>query len=178
MVELFCSPRENTKQFVRYPFLRRLAAGPLQHVIAEQNLAYKTACNSCTNISLCDTCIISNPDTVALCEPLLDHTDSPDASGTLASLCLEKGYWRATNVSRKILPCYHKGACLGGVAETCGGVFCERGYCATGYTGPCEWGVASSWEIMVVASGQEFEQDLSPAGWIGFQYVARLASDW
>lgn len=62
------------------------------------------------------------------CSPLLSHTTSPDADGTLQTLSLDAGYWRTSENSVEILPCYNSDACVGGVAE----------YCAEGYMGPCE----------------------------------------
>ncbi|CAB1104661.1 unnamed protein product [Ectocarpus sp. CCAP 1310/34] len=53
-------------------------------------------------------------------------------------LSTSPGYWRATNQSDKILPCFNAGACNGG--ETGADLFCAHGYmgycavCGNGYT--------------------------------------------
>lgn len=115
-----------------------LASAAQQDTIAKENLAYKTACNSCADLSDCPTCVVTDNRTVATCYAVLDYTTSDEADGTLASLSLEKGYWRVSNVSWNILRCHNPDACKGGVAEMCGGVSCANGYCAGGYMGPCE----------------------------------------
>lgn len=49
---------------------------------------------------------------------------------TVATLSLEKGYYRTSNQSHTILKCYQKEACAGGNNSA--------NYCAPGYNGPCE----------------------------------------
>lgn len=109
-----------------------------QDVVREENMDFVSACCGCQEWKNCKNCSISNPDTVYLCADLLEHTSSPDADGTLASLSLDEGYWRSSNVSMDIRECHLRSACVGGQASTCGDVNCVQGYCATGYTGPCE----------------------------------------
>lgn len=121
--QLLCGPRE---------FLLEQS----NPTIANSDLAYTTVCNSCAELSECDTCVVSDDDAVALCTDIPLHTTSPDANGTLQSLSLEEGYWRTSNISREIRRCFNQDACRGGTAETCDGVFCDKGYCAEGYTGP------------------------------------------
>ncbi|CAN0527792.1 unnamed protein product, partial [Laminaria digitata] len=52
-----------------------------------------------------------------------------NSSGTtVATLSLEKGYFRTSNQSHEILKCFHQNACVGGTDTA--------KYCAPGYTGP------------------------------------------
>ncbi|CAN0044546.1 unnamed protein product, partial [Laminaria digitata] len=54
-----------------------------------------------------------------------------NSSGTtVATLILDKGYFRTSYQSHEILKCFHQNACVGGANIT--------KYCAPGYTGPCE----------------------------------------
>ncbi|CAM9957302.1 unnamed protein product, partial [Laminaria digitata] len=56
---------------------------------------------------------------------------STSASGTtVATLVLERGYYRTSYQSHNVLECYLPEACVGGADTT--------KYCAAGYTGPCE----------------------------------------
>ena len=78
-------------------------------------------------------------------------TECADVGITLATLPLQPGYWRASNVSEQVRLCKTASFCLGGAscssragnATTTGnttttGAYCD-GYCATGHTGPfCE----------------------------------------
>ena len=50
----------------------------------------------------------------------------------METLEIDKGYWRATNTSTLVLPCYNTEACVGGITGS-------PGYCDDGYDGPCEW---------------------------------------
>lgn len=111
----------------------------LKDTIAEQNVAYDTACSSCPPVSKCVDCTVADNDTAVWCSWVLDYTSSPEENGTLASLTLDSGFWRTSNNSQTILECYNPDACVGGKAEECGGVNCRDGYCASGYTGPCEY---------------------------------------
>lgn len=49
----------------------------------------------------------------------------------LRTLHVDQGFWRATPMSRNILECYNKEACLGGLTGS-------AEFCALGYEGPCE----------------------------------------
>lgn len=89
-------------------------------------------------MSQCNDCTVANNDTAGICAAVMEHTTSPEINGTLASLTLYSGYWRTSNVSADVRECYNSEACVGGTAETCGDVYCEGGYCAEGYVGPCE----------------------------------------
>lgn len=97
-----------------------------------------TVCDSCPDWSECDKCVVTDPETVALCSEVLKHTTSLDGYTTIASLSLDKGYWRTSNESRDILRCYNPDACEGGVAEIHGDGNFADGYCADGYQGPCK----------------------------------------
>ena len=68
-----------------------------------------------------------------ICRDQYEHSKSEGPGVTLETLEIEQGYWRAINTSRGngILPCYNEEACEGGVTGS-------AGYCAQGYTGPCE----------------------------------------
>ncbi|CAM9770306.1 unnamed protein product, partial [Laminaria digitata] len=46
---------------------------------------------------------------------------------TIATLSLDKGYFRSSNQSRVILKCFHQDACVGGSDAT--------NYCESGYSG-------------------------------------------
>ncbi|CAN0600455.1 unnamed protein product, partial [Laminaria digitata] len=56
---------------------------------------------------------------------------SAESDGTtIATLSLDKGYFRTSNESDVILKCFHQNACVGGSDAA--------NYCEPGYTGPCE----------------------------------------
>ena len=62
-------------------------------------------------------------------EPPLGATTLSSGT-TVANLTLKQGYFRTSNKSHDILPCYKESACQGGS---------DAGkYCTSGYTGPCE----------------------------------------
>ncbi len=77
----------------------------------------------------CDNCVLDP--LVPVCKEEMLHTTSPGGNVTLATLNIDPGYWRATQSSENILPCYYEDACLGGVTGA-------AGYCSEGYEGPCE----------------------------------------
>eukprot|EP00752_Nemacystus_decipiens_P010199 g9089.t1 len=86
--------------------------------------AYEVACDACPDE--CSYCSTSNPDSVQLCEPVMEHTTSTPVNGTLETLELARGYWRSSTTSTEIRECYETDSCVGGTEE----------YCATGYDGP------------------------------------------
>ena len=92
----------------------------------EQGSAYDVACESCPAEG--NNCTLSSRNEVQLCEPVLEHTSSPNSNDTLASLSLHPGYWRSSNSSRDIRECYEPDACHEGL----------HGSCSSGYEGPCE----------------------------------------
>ncbi|CAM9335907.1 unnamed protein product, partial [Choristocarpus tenellus] len=97
-------------------------------VVHDSSDRYGTVCARCS--SSCEpsnNCTVLNAK-VPTCEVPLDNTISPQPGVTVATLALEKGYWRTSNTSVTILGCYNKDACLGGVDT--------EEYCAPGYTGP------------------------------------------
>ncbi|CAM9623221.1 unnamed protein product [Scytosiphon promiscuus] len=84
--------------------------------------AYATACVACD----CSNCTTSYPDQALLCSPVMEHTTSPTADGTIESLDLSQGYWRSSSTSTVIRECYETESCTGGSEE----------YCKIGYSGP------------------------------------------
>lgn len=91
---------------------------------------YLIDCEGCGAWGLCENCNLTGDTRVPVCAVVLDHSTSPAATGTLEELELEPGYWRATNTSKIVRPCYNGYACVGGAAVT--------EYCSEGYEGPCE----------------------------------------
>ncbi|CAM9706213.1 unnamed protein product [Ascophyllum nodosum] len=85
--------------------------------------AYDTECSACGN---CENCTLRNKDKVRVCEPVLMHTTSPSADGTLESLEVQRGFWRSSSTSKDVRECYQMDACIGGAEH----------YCASGRTGP------------------------------------------
>lgn len=65
------------------------------------------------------------------------HTVSSGIGVTVESLVIEAGYWRATETSATILPCWNEGACRGGATGA-------SDFCDEGYAGPCEWIIMSA----------------------------------
>lgn len=99
---------------------------------------YELSCHQCPDWSECEDCWVSDPESYHACADVLEYTSSPEADGTLASLTLEGGFWRTSNTSTEVLECHNADACSGGEAPSCGDANCLDGYCAAGYTGPCE----------------------------------------
>lgn len=87
-------------------------------------------CEGCPSWDLCTNCSVLGDVRSPLCAATLDHTTSLERTGTLETLELEPGYWRAADTSRSILSCFNEDACQGGATV--------GGYCAAGYEGPCE----------------------------------------
>lgn len=87
-------------------------------------------CDGCPSWDVCVNCTVLDDVREPACAVTLEYTTSPEATGTLETLVLASGYWRATQVSKVILSCFNEEACPeGGTAG---------GYCAAGYEGPCE----------------------------------------
>lgn len=61
----------------------------------------------------------------------MDGTTADEPGTNLTTLNVDEDYWRATSLSRNILECYIKEACLGGLTGS-------THYCHDGYKGPCE----------------------------------------
>lgn len=87
-------------------------------------------CDGCPSWHLCTNCSVLGDVRRPACAATLDHTTSLERTGTLETLDLDSGYWRATDTSSNILSCFSEDACEGGAAV--------GSYCATGYEGPCE----------------------------------------
>lgn len=90
---------------------------------------FDTICKGCE--TWCGQCTIEGKEPI--CLEKLDHSSAAGGNATIESLSIDRGYWRATNTSVDILPCYNPGACLGGVTGV-------KDYCHVGYRGPCKSG--------------------------------------
>ena len=68
--------------------------------------------------------------------PVSDCKDIPkgavpsSAGMTLATLELERGFYRTSSESHEVLECHRKDSCIGGLNAS--------NYCAAGYEGPCK----------------------------------------
>lgn len=65
-----------------------------------------------------------------VCEEPPTGTTAESSGTTVATLTLEKGYYRISHQRHDILKCYQPDACVGGNDAAT--------YCAPGYNGPCE----------------------------------------
>lgn len=83
----------------------------------------------CKGCGGCDNCTTSRR--APTCSKELGHTKGAGGHATIETLVIDPGYWRATNISRKVLKCYNPDACLGGITGA-------SNYCRAGYEGPCE----------------------------------------
>lgn len=79
----------------------------------------------------CEECTIEGKEPV--CLEMMEHSNAAGGNATVESLSIDRGYWRATNTSVNIFPCYNPGACVGGVTGA-------EDYCHVGYRGPCKSG--------------------------------------
>lgn len=68
---------------------------------------------------------------VPTCTEVFENARSDGANTSIEDIHIDQGYWRATETSRVILPCYNADACLGGVTG-------EADFCLEGYYGPCK----------------------------------------
>ena len=101
---------------------------PIQRFVCRQtNAVFDTICKGCE--AQCKGCAIEGEEPI--CLEKLDHSSATGGNGTIESLSIDSGYWRATNTSINILSCYNEKACMGGVT---GG----DNYCLKGYKGPCQ----------------------------------------
>ena len=92
---------------------------------------FETVCSDCPGWDQCIGCTVHNGNNAPVCWAPLEHTTVTEPGSTLEALNIEGGYWRATNTSDIILACHNADACSGGVSGA-------DGFCASGYTGPCE----------------------------------------
>lgn len=90
---------------------------------------FDVACEACD--TLCRSCTYDYE--VPSCSEQLDHTMSAGGNTTLATLKIDRGYWRSSPNSTTVLGCYNEDACIGGISG-------EDGFCDDGYEGPCEMG--------------------------------------
>ncbi|CAM9650623.1 unnamed protein product [Scytosiphon promiscuus] len=72
---------------------------------------------------------VFEPNLSPACVRAIDHSTSRGGNTTLETLSIDPGYWRATEFSTDVLPCYRADACLGGVTG-------RADYCREGYEGP------------------------------------------
>ena len=90
---------------------------------------FDAICSGCVH---CPSCTVEKHLNVPTCSVAIDHSISPGGYNvTLMTLVIEKGYWRTTSESVRVLSCYNADACNGGLTAT-------RDFCRTGYKGPCE----------------------------------------
>lgn len=76
---------------------------------------------------------MADPAAVPICDEVPAGARSVgDGGTTLETLELEPGYYRTSNKSHNVLECFREAACEGGIDAT------DDGYCADGYSGPCE----------------------------------------
>ncbi|CAN0402109.1 unnamed protein product [Ectocarpus sp. 12 AP-2014] len=100
---------------------------------------YEAACLDCPDWEECHNCTIVAADVLPTCSRPLEHTTADVSGVTFETLSISPGYWRVTNQSDKILPCFNADACNGG--ETGAALFCDHGYmgpycavCGDGYS--------------------------------------------
>lgn len=82
---------------------------------------------------------VENEQRVPSCIEAPEHTTTLEAGGTVASLVLDKGFYRVSSKSLSILECFNEDACVGGSVA--------GKYCAEGYTGPCKYRLFSSQSV-------------------------------
>lgn len=99
--------------------------------------------------SPCAGCTVENLWKVPISfSAVLEHSTRPSGHlATLETLSIDPGYWRATNKSTKILKCYNEDACTGGLTGS-------SGYCLEGYTGPCEFSMSKSTDVLPFRKSQ------------------------
>lgn len=92
---------------------------------------YDSVCLGCPSWDECQRCSIIDRNVEPICVNELEHTKADERGTTLATLSVDRGFWRATNESSTILACYNAGSCLGGQTG-------KESFCDDGYMGPCE----------------------------------------
>lgn len=96
----------------------------------QTDIIFETVCDGCP--ALCPGCDFGEDrNKTPRCAAELEHTRSDGGKGTLETLSINEGYWRATNTSDDVRACYNADACLGGPTG-------NDDYCKYGYRGPCE----------------------------------------
>ena len=116
-------------------------AQPLISCFQSRNL-YQIMCVGCD--APCEGCYFENVSRVPYCEGAMPHSISNGRATTIETLSILPAYWRATSISKTVLPCYFPDACRGGVTGT-------PTYCQKGYEGPCE--LASLCFVLAVSEG-------------------------
>lgn len=96
-------------------------------LLAAKGDSYADVCTGCPPCLA--GCVVDSAGPME-CTPQLEHSESAGVGVILETLAIKGGYWRATNTSTTILPCYNEGACIGGITGS-------SGFCHQGYSGPC-----------------------------------------
>ncbi|CAM9138813.1 unnamed protein product, partial [Hapterophycus canaliculatus] len=94
----------------------------------ESTARFDTVCLDCPSWDECSGCSITRGNVTPTCAAPLEHTTAEEPGVALETLNITEGYWRATNTSYDILPCFNAAACSGGQTGA-------KNYCASGYTG-------------------------------------------
>ncbi|CAM9458195.1 unnamed protein product [Ectocarpus sp. 8 AP-2014] len=84
---------------------------------------YEVVCDGCP---VCDECDVEQAQLVPICSSQIEHTLSEGGQRTVEELKIDRGYWRATNTSLRVLACFNERACRGGLTGAAD--FCEQGY--------------------------------------------------
>ena len=92
---------------------------------------YGVVCAECLGAENCSNCTIASDKIPDGCQAAPDGTVAV-AGGTVETLEVEPGRFRATNTTTNIFSCYRDTSCLGGFTG-------DENFCAEGYTGPCEY---------------------------------------
>lgn len=129
-------------------------------------------CVGCPDWDECFNCSIARGSVTSTCEAPLEHTLANEDGVTLDTLSLENGYWRATSESDHILACYNEDACIGGQTGA-------TNFCASGYTGPCEWtgctNPRAGYTAVVEIFGSPFNSLACTCAWSSFCSLASRA---
>lgn len=115
-----------------------------QHKISTLSSLSSQDAGACRFLAVCARCstdckgessgvVVADPAAVPVCDEVPTGARSAEDGGTtLETLELEPGYYRTSNKSHDVLECFQEAACKGGVDAA------DDGYCAEGYSGPCE----------------------------------------
>lgn len=77
-----------------------------------------------------ENALIAFGNTIPVCGKLPTGVRAEVAGTTVETFKLERGYYRTSARSSKVLECYRESSCEGGSNAA--------GYCASGYEGPCK----------------------------------------
>lgn len=84
---------------------------------------YKDICISC---GVCETCFVTNPETVLTCFNVPENTQSGGGVSTIKDIEVNPGFWRSSESGSIVLQCHNEDACTGGT---------DTGSCDAGYDG-------------------------------------------